>query len=192
MLLEKLLLEFEVPLASFTAKEIALFDTFFEPVHLKKNAFLVEEGALEPYSYFIYEGMMRCWTLDQKGQEQIFWFCKAGTFSLSNIAFTLNEKTTFSVQALMDTTVYRIDKERVMALYAAIPSLKSVFENLTAILLRRLLERQLHLIKYTPEQYYVELIASYGVFINFIPLKDIASFLGITPQALSRIRKRIF
>jgi len=192
MLLEKLLLEFEVSLATFTAREVALFDSFFEPLYLKKNAFLIKEGELEPYSYFIYEGMMRCWTLDQKGQEHTFWFCNAGTFSLSNIAFTLNQKTTFSVQALMDTAVYRIDKDQVAALYAAIPALKSVFENLTAILLRRLLERQLHLIKYTPEQYYIELMTSYGALINHIPLKDVASFLGITPQALSRIRKRIF
>lgn len=192
MLLEKLLLEFKVPLETFTTKEFELFDSFFEKKTIKKNAFLVREGEVETHSYFIYNGIMRCWVLDQKGVEQTFWFCKPGTFSMSNISFTLNQSSTFHVQALVDCEVYCIEKEQIKELYQSIPTLKAVFENLTAILLNRLLERQVQMIKYTPEQYYLELVASYGVLLNYIPLKDIASFLGITPQALSRIRKRIF
>ena len=56
----------------------------------------------------------------------------------------------------------------------------------------RLLKRNIDLIKYSPEQYYLQMMEEYGVTLNYIPLKDIASYLGITPQALSRIRKRIF
>lgn len=192
MLLEKLLQEYAIPLETFTSKEYDLFDSFFEKRKIKKNTFLVREGEVENYSYFIDQGIFRCWVLDQKGVEQTFWFCKPGTFSMSNISFTLNQSATFYVQAVMDCEVYRIDRAQVEQLYLAIPSLKAVFDHLTAILLNRLLERQVHMIKYSPEQYYVALVTSYGALLNFIPLKDIASFLGITPQALSRIRKRIF
>ncbi|WP_353117910.1 Crp/Fnr family transcriptional regulator [Myroides odoratus] len=192
MLLEKLLQEYAIPLETFTSKEYDLFDSFFEKRKIKKNTFLVREGEVENYSYFIDQGIFRCWVLDQKGVEQTFWFCKPGTFSMSNISFILNQSATFYVQAVMDCEVYRIDRAQVEQLYQAIPSLKAVFDHLTAILLNRLLERQVHMIKYSPEQYYVALVTSYGALFNFIPLKDIASFLGITPQALSRIRKRIF
>ena len=65
-------------------------------------------------------------------------------------------------------------------------------EDLNAILLNKLLKRNIDLIKYSPEQYYLQMIEEYGITLNYIPLKDIASYLGITPQALSRIRKRIF
>jgi CRP/FNR family transcriptional regulator, anaerobic regulatory protein len=54
------------------------------------------------------------------------------------------------------------------------------------------LKRNIDLIKYSPEQYYLQMMEEYGITLNYIPLKDIASYLGITPQALSRIRKRIF
>lgn len=192
MLLQKLLAEFEVKDAVFTEMEERVFDSFFEFMPVKKNTFLIREGEIEHYSYFVYNGMLRCWVLDQRGLEQTFWFCKAGTFSMSNISFTLGEKATFNVQALVDCEIYRIKKEEVAALYVAIPGLKRVFDKLTARLLDRLLHRQVALIKYTPEAYYLELLATFGKAINLIPLKDIAAFLGITPQALSRIRKRIF
>ena len=77
-------------------------------------------------------------------------------------------------------------------LYTAIPKVKTVFEDLNAILLNKLLKRNIDLIKYSPEQYYLQMMEEYGITLNYIPLKDIASYLGITQQALSRIRKRIF
>ncbi|WP_121965552.1 Crp/Fnr family transcriptional regulator [Myroides sp. N17-2] len=192
MLLEKLLVEFDTDISVFSTEQIALFDTYFEETSVKKSDFLIREGEVELYSYFIYEGIFRCWTLNPNGEEQTFWFCKEGTFSMSNISFTLQERANFSVQAVTDTIVYKIHKDKIDELYSVIPHLKSVFGGLTAILLNRLLQRNIDVIKYSPEEYYLKLIDEYGVAINYIPLKDIASYLGITPQALSRIRKRIF
>ena len=83
-------------------------------------------------------------------------------------------------------------KKQENELYTAMPKVKTVFEDLNAILLNKLLKRNIDLIKYSPEQYYLQMIEEYGITLNYIPLKDIASYLGITPQALSRIRKRIF
>lgn len=192
MLLEKLLAEFDTDISVFSTEQIALFDTYFEATNVKKSDFLIREGEVELYSYFIYEGIFRCWTLNPNGEEQTFWFCKEGTFSMSNISFTLQERADFSVQAVTDTIVYKIHRDKIDELYSVIPHLKSVLGGLTAILLNRLLQRNIDVIKYSPEEYYLKLIDEYGVAINYIPLKDIASYLGITPQALSRIRKRIF
>ena len=192
MLLEKLLKEFNVNTHLFHSDESELFDQYFERTLIKKGTFLIREGEIEKYSYFVSDGILRCWIINHKGDEQTFWFCKEGTFSISNISFTLQERSAFNVQTVVDSVIYRIDKERVSELYAAIPKLKTVFEDLTAILLSKLLKRNIDLIKYSPEQYYLQMMEEYGVTLNYIPLKDIASYLGITPQALSRIRKRIF
>ncbi|AZA89474.1 DNA-binding transcriptional dual regulator Crp [Chryseobacterium nakagawai] len=192
MLLEKLFKEFNVEVNTFNTAESELFDQFFEKIQLKKNTFLIREGELEKYSYFIFNGIVRCWTLNHKGDEQTFWFCKEGSFSLSNISFTLQEKSTFNVQTITDCEIYKIDYQQAVQLYDAIPGLKTAFEDLTARLLNKLLSRNIDLIKYTPEQYYLQMMEEFGSTFNCIPLKDIASYLGITPQALSRIRKRIF
>ena len=192
MLLEKLLKKFNINANTFNQKESGLFDLYFEQISIKKDTFLIREGETEKYSYFVFNGILRCWLLNHKGNEQTFWFCREGTFSMSNISFTLEKKSTFNVQAIVDCVIYRIDKEQVRELYTAIPKVKTVFEDLNAILLNRLLKRNINLIKYSPEQYYLQMIEEYGITLNYIPLKDIASYLGITPQALSRIRKRIY
>lgn len=192
MILEKLFKEFNVDMGLITPEESKLFDNAFEKILVKRNDFLIQEGELEKYSYFIFEGIARCWTLNHKGEEQTFWFCREGTFSMSNISFTLKKKSDFNVQMLVDSIIYRIDNERVSQIYEMIPHLKAIFDNLTAVLLNRILKRNIDLIKYSSEQYYLLMMAEYGSVLNFIPLKDIASYLGITPQALSRIRKRIF
>lgn len=192
MILEKLFKEFHVDTSLVTSKEAELFDNFFEKILVNRNDFLIREGELEKYSYFIFDGIARCWTLNDKGEEQTFWFCKEGTFSMSNISFTLKKKSDFNVQTLVDSIIYRIDKDSVIQIYEEIPHLKAIFDDMTAILLSRILKRNIDLIKYSPEQYYLLLMAEYGSVLNFIPLKDIASYLGITPQALSRIRKRVF
>ena len=186
MLLEKLLKGFNYSTSTFNLKESKLFDQYFERILISKGTFLVKEGEIERY------GILRCWLLNHKGEEQIFWFCKEGTFSMSNISFTLQTKSAFNVQTIVDSVIYRIDKKQENELYTAIPKVKTVFEDLNAILLNKLLKRNIDLIKYSPEQYYLQMIEEYGITLNYIPLKDIASYLGITPQALSRIRKRIF
>lgn len=192
MLLEKLLEEFDLSPNTFNSEESKLFDRYFERILIAKDTFLIKEGETEKYSYFVFDGILRCWLLNHKGEEQTFWFCKEGTFSMSNVSFTLQTKSAFNVQTIVDSIIYRIDKKQVNELYNAVPKVKPVFEDLNAILLNRLMQRNIDLIKYSPEQYYLRMMEEYGVTLNYIPLKEIASYLGITPQALSRIRKRIY
>ena len=71
--------------------------------------------------------------------------------SMSNISFTLQTRSAFNVQTIVDSVIYRIDKKQVNELYTAIPKVKTVFEDLNAILLNKLLKRNIDLIKYSPE-----------------------------------------
>ena len=69
---------------------------------------------------------------------------------MSNISFTLQTRSAFNVQTIVDSVIYRIDKKQVNELYTAIPKVKTVFEDLNAILLNKLLKRNIDLIKYSP------------------------------------------
>ena len=97
MLLEKLLKEFNFSTNTFNLEESKLFDQYFERILISKDTLLIKEGEIERYSYFVFDGMLRFWLLNHKGEKQIFWFCKEGTFSMSNISFTLQTRFTFNV-----------------------------------------------------------------------------------------------
>ena len=97
MLLEKLLKEFNFSTNTFNLEESKSFDQYFERILISKDTFLIKEGEIERYSYFVFDGMLRFWLLNHKGEKQIFWFCKEGTFSMSNISFTLQTRFTFNV-----------------------------------------------------------------------------------------------
>ena len=84
MLLEKLLKEFNFSTNIFNWEEFKLFDQYFERILVSKGTFLIKEGETERYSYFVFDGILRCWLLNHNGEEQTFWFCKEGTFSMSN------------------------------------------------------------------------------------------------------------
>ena len=106
MLLEKLLKEFNFSTNIFNWEEFKLFDQYFERILVSKGTFLIKEGETERYSYFVFEGILRCWLLNYNGEEQTFWFCKEGTFSMSNISFTLQTRSAFNVQTIVDSVIY--------------------------------------------------------------------------------------
>lgn len=95
--LEKLLKGANFSINIFNLEESKLFDQYFERILISKDTLLIKEGEIERYSYFVFDGMLRFWLLNHKGEKQIFWFCKEGTFSMSNISFTLQTRFTFNV-----------------------------------------------------------------------------------------------
>ena len=97
MLLEKLLKGANFSINIFNLEESKLSDQYFERILISKDTLLIKEGEIERYSYFVFDGMLRFWLLIHKGEKQIFWFCKEGTFSMSNISFTLQTRFTFNV-----------------------------------------------------------------------------------------------
>ena len=69
MLLEKLLKEFNFSINTFNLEESKLFDQYFERILISKDTLLIKEGEIERYSYFVFDGMLRCWLLNHKGEE---------------------------------------------------------------------------------------------------------------------------
>ena len=69
MLLEKLLKGFNFSINIFNLEESKSFDQYFERILISKDTLLIKEGEIERYSYFVFDGMLRCWLLNYKGEE---------------------------------------------------------------------------------------------------------------------------
>lgn len=80
MLLEKLLKEFNFSTNIFNWEEFKLFDQYFERILVSKGTFLIKEGETERYSYFVFDGILRCWLLIITGKNKLSGFVKRVRF----------------------------------------------------------------------------------------------------------------
>ncbi|MDR0227759.1 MAG: Crp/Fnr family transcriptional regulator [Flavobacteriaceae bacterium] len=191
MILDDLMDAYQVSDSLITNNDKEKFQSYFEPIEVKKGTYLIKEGEIEFYSYYISSGILKCWVYDVDIEPKVFWFSTARNFSMSNVSFSLQKASEFYVETVTDCMLYKTSYPQVLELYKELPHVASLMNTMTAQLMNTILLRQINLIKYTPEQHYIWLQQYYKEQLNYIPLQDIASYLGITPQALSRIRKRI-
>ena len=120
-----------------------------------------------------------------------FDFAFPGSFFCAFTSFLTGEPVKYSIQALSDCSIYFINKQALEALYQK--DLKGVWMGKWAAEQQFIKKsaREFSLLTQTAEERYQALLQSQPVMLQHIPLKYLASYIGITPQALSRIRKRI-
>lgn len=164
----------------------------FERIKLNKKSYLIEAGKIENYLYFIEKGILRYWTQDSEDKEVTFWYSFSGEFANSYYSLKQNTLSEFNIQALTDSVVWRVEKECLFDIYSKSLTLNIIAREIMEDIFTRKILREISLLKLTPEDRYKELLSKEPELIKTIPLKHLASYIGVTPQALSRIRKRIY
>lgn len=174
------------PSTDSVAREIA---AHFHPAVYKKGAFFLEEGKRSYEYLFLEEGMMRSFLFDTEGTEVTMNFYTPGTVVFEPASFFQHIPAPESIQALTDCHAWKITFNELNALFHALPAFR---ETGRAILVRTLVSlkmRTLSVINQTAEQRYASLLLSQPDIFRHVPLKYIASYLGVTDTSLSRIRK---
>ncbi len=145
---------------------------------------------IEQSLYFLEEGTVRYY-VEGAEKEITFDFAFPGFFFCAFTSFLTGEPVKYSIQALSDCSVYFVNKQALEALYQKDP--KAVWMGKWAAEQQFIKKsaREFSLLTQTAEERYQALLQSQPVLLQQIPLKYLASYIGITPQALSRIRKRI-
>lgn len=164
---------------------------FFTPVQFQKGDFMLSAGKVEHFLYYIERGIVRYFYYNTlKDKEITTDFTFSGQFCLSYASFVKQIPSVLQMQALTDIKAYKIGRSQLEKLMNNIEVVK-----IKAVILEKLFveksERELRFLTQTPEENYLYLLQKEPVLLQNIPLKYIASYIGITPQALSRIRKRI-
>lgn len=172
-------------------EECQFLNEHFERVEIGKKQFIVEEGGKEKYIYFIEEGIFRYWTYNLKMREITFWFSFPKEFANSHFLLRNDRLSAFNIQAISDSVVWRMKSDDLLKLYANSFNVSKIARVVLKNALVRKVQREISLLTLTPEERYKELMEFNKAMILTIPLKYLASYLGVTPQALSRIRKRI-
>lgn len=161
----------------------------FVSIDLKKRQVVQQEGALCPYLYFVAKGCLRLYYDDEKGTEQTIQFALENWWMTDIDAFNKKGKSMYSIQAVEATSLLCITKDDFDTLLLEYPELEKYF--------RCIYERaysaslfKMKVFRLSKEAFYHLFIEAYPEFIQRIPQKILASFLGFTPEYLSELRKK--
>lgn len=160
-------------------------------MQVKKGEFLLREGEKCMHSFFVENGLLRQYYLDDSGKEYIVQFAPENWFMSDRESVYFDLPTHYFIQALEDTSVFLFEESLIMHLSIANPRFIEFNNRLLHNHIRHLQRRITLLMSATAEQRYLEFIQIYPDLINRVSQISIASYLGITPESLSRVRKEI-
>ena len=161
----------------------------FNSRKIAKSEYLLKEGAVCNESHFIEKGIMRSYTYDLEGNEVTTAFYSKNMFTSDFLSFFKRTPSREYIQAITDCETWYTTYEDMQANFHDIPEYRE-FGRLNIVNHYSMLkERMLSMLQETAEQRYSDLVSSNPEIIQNVPLKYIASYLGITDTSLSRIRK---
>lgn len=189
------LFHFYVNIMRLDEKEAEYHISKFEKIEVPKKTNLTNAGEIENYVYFIDKGIVRFFinkTVKSEVKEITFSFTSENSFTSAYDSFVTRKPSVYSIQTLKKATVYRIHYDDMQELYNKTQEGNYLGRISAEKLYVKKAEREIDFLLYSAEERYLNLMETFPEYILQIPLKYIASYLGVTPQALSRIRKRIF
>lgn len=156
----------------------------------KKKDFLLKQNNICEYKFFILKGLVRQFRVEDNGKENISVF-GIENWWISNLDSFINQTlSTNSIQAIEETTVLQIKKEKLEYLYVEIPKLEQTFRKIyTNMIIALQRKSDVYMKKNSRERYYY-MIEQIPAFSQRVPQYMIASYLDITPEYLSEIRKK--
>lgn len=176
---------------SITDEEINFAKTLFIPKKLRKKQYFLQEGDVCKYTAFVEKGMLRTFTVDEKGNEPILQFSMEGWWVADLYSFFTQEPSPYNIEALEDCELLLITQPSWEILLEKIPSLERYFRILVQNNLIATQRRLISAISETAEEKYTKLINNFPGCLQRVPQHMIASYLGITRETLSRVRSQI-
>ncbi|SHM90863.1 Crp/Fnr family transcriptional regulator [Flavobacterium saccharophilum] len=174
---------------SLSDNELNKLDDLITFRNLKKGDFLLTENQVSNEIVFIKKGILRSYFFNHQGDEVTNCFAFENEFMASFSSFITRELAQENIQALADTELQIITHENLEKLYKIGIHWQEIGRKLTEMEYVTLQKRMISFQKLSGKERYEELYKNHQKYIKLIPLQYLASYLGITPRHLSRIRK---
>ncbi len=158
---------------------------------VKKGEIFLKEGQRCKHLYYLLSGFTRVYYLDLEGNEITHWFCAKDAIITSPFSYVKDERNILFFEALEDTELILISAKQLDKLLHYKPELSEALREMNAEFAMVLSRRVMSLHTQTAEERYLNLMKEHPLLFQKAKLSHIASFLGITQQSLSRIRKNL-
>ena len=156
----------------------------------RKRQYVLQEGNVCTQFFFIVRGCLRMYRIDEKGSTHILQFASENNWINDLGSFHGVKTSTLNIDALEDTVVLQITRDDLISLYTQAPKFNLIFRVLVENAFIRLQERLLQNISSTAEERYQSFLEVYPHLTNRLSQVQIAAFLGITPEFLSKLRTK--
>jgi len=176
---------------SLTEADQEAISGYFVAKKLRKRQYLLQEGEVCKYLTFVAKGLLRTYNVDEKGDEHMSIFGWEGWWVSDFNSFLSGEPAVFNIDAIEESEVLMISLANYEALTLAVPIMDRYFRILYQNSLVTKERRLMSSISHSAEEKYVALLESNPQIIERIPQNLIASYLGIAPETLSRIKKQL-
>jgi CRP-like cAMP-binding protein len=173
-----------------TKEETVYFTSLLKERKLRKKQYLLQEGDVCLTENFVINGCLRTYHIDAKGQEHIVQFAVEDWWIGDMYSFLTQKPSKYNIDALEDSVVLSIDKKSLDELYIKVLKFEKFYRHLLQNAFIALQERISSNISETGEERYHKFRLKYSKIEQRVPLRMIASFLGLTPESLSRIRRQ--
>ncbi|GAA4351049.1 Crp/Fnr family transcriptional regulator [Hymenobacter saemangeumensis] len=174
-----------------SAEEEVMIRATFKERHFARNEHILRVGEICPFSVYIVRGVMRDYTTDADGVEQTTRLAFDDYFSGDMHSLSNGVASVYSIQCLEETVGLTIDKAGYDWLFAQVPAFTNVFHYVRNRSFNVALQLMAERSSKSAEQRYLGLLRENPQIFQRVPLKIIASWMGIQPETLSRIRKNI-
>lgn len=176
---------------ALTQQEQEIIQTYLIPKKLRKKQYLLQEGDTCKFIAFVEKGALREYSVDEKGNEHIIQFGLEGWIISDLYSFLTGDPATYNIDAIEDAELVLISKSAHEELLLKEPRYETFTRlNITGAYLA--MQKRLTSIISSPlEERYSNFTALYPDIVQRVPQHMIASYMGLTPETLSRIRRRI-
>jgi len=176
---------------SISTDEIERFCNLFQAKQVKKKEYLLNEGEVCKFEGFVTKGLFKVFHSDKDGEEQILYFAPENWWVTDIDSFTNEKPSSFSIQALEDSELLLISRKNKEYAYTHLPSIERLFRIMTQKTFVELQRKLINNLSKTSEQRYIEFIQKYPQLSQRLSNLQIAAYLGISHEFVSKIRKKL-
>jgi CRP-like cAMP-binding protein len=175
---------------SLTEQNFDLIESVSTIKKLRKRQYLLQEGDICRFNAFVCKGFLRYYYVDDKGQEHILQFAPENYWTGDRESLDAELPSKYNIDAIEDSEILLIKKNDFEMLFKTIPAFND-FVNKTIKKNVLVLQERIHVsITHTAEEKYTNFITKYPSITNRVPQHMIASYLGVSAETLSRVRKQ--
>ncbi len=189
--MEEVILQEVFENTSFTSSELTAIGANLKRFELKKGDLLLQKGQLVKNTHYVHNGCLRSFYIDQSGRDHTLQFAIKDWWISDYTAIFSTGEAMMNIECIQDSVLYLMSRKSMEQLYKTIPSFETYFRKKLERRMEAFHRRTLENLALPAKERYLSFLKSYPQVEQLVKNYHIASYLGITTESLSRIRKEL-